>query len=522
MKRLLLASLALAGLTNLAPADDWLGFRGTDGSAVSRESATLPTQWSPDANLAWKTQLPGAGVSSPIVVAGRVLVTCYSGYGLDRESPGSMSDLVRHLVCFDLKSGDKLWQKDVAATLPEDPYTGIGVTAHGYASHTPVSDGENVYAFFGKSGAHAYDLEGNELWNASVGTESDPWDWGSASSPVVHDDLVIVVAAAESQSIVGLDKATGKEVWRQGASGLDGTWSTPTLVKVDDSRTDLVLSVAGEIWGLDPANGKLRWYSQATGADQSQSSLVVSDQVAYAFTGRGGGSVAVKVGGSGETTDDAVLWSGQETARFASPVGDGSTIYVFGNGVVTTVDAKTGNKLGQTRLNGAAGGGGFGSQDYPSPVIAGDRLYYLNGTGQTFVFQLGGEPKQVAINRVTNEKESFGATPAIANGRLILRSDKHLYCVIDKGDSVDPSAGALAQSEPAGDDRPRGGFGGGRRGGGEAGGRGGFGSPGGRPGGFGVGDRGGDRGERGGGGGFGRGRGEDTRPSRPQRPTMAD
>ncbi len=189
------------------------------------------------------------------------------------------------MVCLDATTGEKKWQKDVAAKLPEDPYSGIGVTAHGYASHTPVSDGKLVFAFYGKSGLYAYDLDGNELWNSGVGTESDPWKWGTSSSPIEYGDLVIVTASAESQAIVGFDKQSGKEVWRQEAKGLDGMWGTPVLVRVDDNRTDLVMSVAKEVWGLNPETGKLRWFCDASGADQAHSSAIASDGVVFAFIG---------------------------------------------------------------------------------------------------------------------------------------------------------------------------------------------------------------------------------------------
>lgn len=255
----------------MTSAEDWLRFRGPAGSGISGETKSIPTQWSPTANLAWKTELPGPGVSSPIVVGDRVLVTCYSGYGLQRNDPGDIKYLKRHLVCLDAASGEKKWQRDVAAKLPEDPYSGIGVTAHGYASHTPVSDGKLVFAFYGKSGVYAYDLDGNELWNSDVGTESDPWKWGTSSSPILYGDLVIVTASAESQAIVAMDKTTGKEVWRQEAEGLDGMWGTPLLVRIDDSRTDLVMSVAKEVWGLNPETGKLRWWCDASGAEQAHS-----------------------------------------------------------------------------------------------------------------------------------------------------------------------------------------------------------------------------------------------------------
>ena len=546
------------GMTGLATADDWPRFRGPDGNAVSTDGEPLPVEWSPKANVDWKVDLPGPGVSSPIIVDGKVFVTCYSGYGLDRENPGDIDDLTRHLVCVDLETGQTLWQKDFGARQPEDPYTGIGVTAHGYASHTPVTDGEHVFVFFGKSGAYAFDMAGNEVWNTQLGDESDPFRWGSAASPIVYGDLVIVTAAAESQAIVGLDKQTGKEVWRQEAAGLDNSWSTPSLVEVD-GQTDLVVSVAKEVWGLDPSTGKLRWYSSATGAEQSHSSPTIRDGLIYLFTGRGGGSVAVKPGGSGDVSESAVAWTGRESGSFASPVADDENLYNISRGVLTVVDRATGEKKSQLRLKGMkAGATRFGSLDYPSPIIADGRLYYLGGTGQTFVFSLGDEPEQLAANFVTTTGETFGGTPAVSNGRIVLRGADALYCVRDKGEPVDPKDNEVPDSDIA---KPRpewtGRPGGGRPGFGQRGegrgaegrgaegrgaegregqaGRGGFGRPGGERSGGGRPGEGRPGGENAGGqgdgnagrgryrGGFGNwGPKEDNRPQRPERPTAAD
>lgn len=463
-----LTVFALSSLT--ADAGDWARFRGPDGSGVARDSESLPATWSPSANLAWKTPLPGPGASSPIVVGGRVFVTCYSGYGLDQQNPGDIENLKRHLVCVDLQTGKQLWQKDVKASLPEDPYSGIGVTAHGYASHTPVSDGKNVYAFFGKSGVHAFGLDGAKLWDAEVGKESDPTKWGSSSSPVVYGNSVIVTASAESQALIGLDKTTGKELWRQEAEGLDGMWGTPTLVKVDNGRIDLVMCVAKELWGLDPDNGKLRWYASATGAQHAYASVVLDGKRVYAFTGRGGGSIALDAGGSGDVSKTSTVWTGTETTSFASPVRHKAKLYVVANGVVTAVDAKTGDRVQQLRLRGAKRTGGrFGSLDYPSPVVVGDKMYYLNGSGQMFVFALDDEVEQVAINQVTSDKEVFRGSPAVSNGRMVIRSAKFLYCVADKGETVDSNDTLIARADdtaaatPSRTGGPGGGGGGSRR-----------------------------------------------------------
>ncbi|MCC9642424.1 PQQ-binding-like beta-propeller repeat protein [Rhodopirellula sp. JC740] len=517
-------TLGLAGTLLAMPlsvqAEDWSRFRGPNGSGVSQDGGSLPGKWSPNANVAWRTELPGAGVSSPIVVGDRVFVTAYSGYGLDRQDPGDIKNLVRHLVCVDLSSGEVLWQKDVPAAQPEDPYTGIGVTAHGYASHTPVSDGQRVYAYFGKSGLHAFDLDGNTLWNVDLGNESDPWKWGSSSSPIVYEDKVIVTASAESQSVVAVNKDNGEVVWRQEAEGLDGMWGTPAVAKIDDGRSDLVMSVAKEVWGLDPATGKLRWYAATSGAEQAHSSAIVDGNQVFAFTGRGGGSAAVEAGGTGDVTDSKIAWTGRDSARFGSPVFDGEHLYLVAGGVLSVIDAKTGDKVDQLRLEGATRGGGMGSQDYGSPIIADGKLIYVNGTGQAFVYQLGEEAELLSVNRFTSDAESFGGSPAVSQGKLLVRSNKNLYCVTDEGETVDPADNQLAASEAPegrgfGGPGGRGGFG---NRGGQRGGEGGPRAGGPRGGGRGEGGRGGFGGGRGGRGGFGGGEREDTRPDRPQRP----
>ena len=404
-------------------ANDWSRFRGPAGSGVAVNSDSLPTAWSPEANLAWKTPLPGPGASSPIIANGKAFVTCYSGYGLSQEDPGEIENLVRHLVCIDMETGEQLWQNDVKAALPEDPYSGIGVTAHGYASHTPTSDGTNVYAFFGKSGVYAFDMSGNNLWITEVGKESDPTRWGSSSSPIVYKDTVIVTASAESQAIVGLDRATGTELWRQEAEGLDGMWGTPTLVDVGADRTDIVMCVAKELWGLDPDSGKLRWYADATDAQHAYSSVILDGTRVFAFTGRGGGNIAIDAGGWGDVSESNTVWEGTITASFASPVYHDSKIYSISRGVLSVVDAETGERVEQLRLKGARQTGGrMGSLDYPSPVVIGDRLFYLNGSGQMFVFALGDKIMQISVNEVTTDKEDFRGTPAVSDGRMVLRS----------------------------------------------------------------------------------------------------
>jgi outer membrane protein assembly factor BamB len=309
----------------------------------------------------------------------------------------------------------------------------------------------------------AFDLDGEELWRARVGSGSDDRQWGSSSSPILYEDLVIVTASAESRSLVGLDKATGKEVWRQEAKGLSNVWGTPTLVEIEPARTDLVLGVPYELWGLDPKTGKLRWYVEAMDTDQYSSSVVESDGVVFGIEGRGGGSIAVKAGGKGDVSESNTVWAGNDSARFGSPLVLDGKIYFFSNGVANCIKASDGSSVFKGRLPGASsgrgregdaaaraptgrdgggrggfgrggfggGGGGFGAMDYASPVAAGEKIYFVKSDGTTYVIKAGEEFELLATNKITDESESFGGTPAISGGKIFVRSDKHLYCIAE-------------------------------------------------------------------------------------------
>lgn len=212
------------------PATDWRGFRGSYANATASDDSKPPIRWSDDNNLKWKVKLPGPGASSPIVVGDRVFVTCYSGYGVERDA-GSVDDLKRHLLCVEKDNGKLLWEKTIPSTVEEDPYRGY-ITEHGYASSTPVSDGKRVFVQFGKTGVLAFDLEGEQLWKTGIGTESNSKRWGSAASPTLYADMLIVNASYESQSLYALDISTGKEIWKTAAEGVDYTYGSPLIAKL--------------------------------------------------------------------------------------------------------------------------------------------------------------------------------------------------------------------------------------------------------------------------------------------------
>ncbi|HRQ90543.1 MAG TPA: M15 family metallopeptidase, partial [Bacteroidia bacterium] len=242
-----------------AAAPRWPMFRGPGGSGVA-EAGTVPLQWSDTENVKWTLDLPGPGSSSPIVWDDRVFLTCYTGYGDGKSTGTDPLAVVRHLLCVDLATGKLLWTADEKSSVPEDPYEGY-LPEHGYASSTPATDGERVYCFYGKNGVHAYGFDGKRQWSAPTGTGSSKMVWGSAASVIVHGGIVYVNAGDEARSLLALDAATGRELWRMEHPMLEQTYATPVVQRIAPDREDLLVAMRGELRGLDPATGAVRWSS---------------------------------------------------------------------------------------------------------------------------------------------------------------------------------------------------------------------------------------------------------------------
>ena len=312
-RTVLILSWLVVGLLATCPAGsaDWAGFRGPGSSGISNDTS-VPSEWDDSTNLKWKVKLPGKGYSSPIVVGDRVFVTCYSGDG------GDLAGLKRHLVCVDRGTGDEVWSKVIPSTSRERAIPRFAGSP-GYASNTPVSDGEHVYVLMGNSGVFAFDMAGKQLWNKAVGSESAAM-FGSASSPILHKDNVIICAGSESESIRALNKSTGEEVWKTEASSLSRSYSTPVIVASPQGDDELLLSVPQEIWSLNPASGKLKWYAETRVDTGACPVVVVGDGVVYAVGGRSGGRTAVRLGGKGDVTESHVVWSRTGGAYVPSPV----------------------------------------------------------------------------------------------------------------------------------------------------------------------------------------------------------
>jgi outer membrane protein assembly factor BamB len=381
-----------------ASAGDWPQFRGPAGSGVSEEIG-LPVTWGPPKNLRWQADLPGRGLSCPVVSAGRVYVTACSGATLDRL----------HVLAFDVGTGQRLWERQFWATGNTmcHPKTTM-------AAPTPVTDGKTVYALFGTGDLACFTADGDLLWYRSVMGDYPTVgnNLGLAASPVLCQDVLILPMESVGESFVaGLDTHTGRNRWRvERARGLN--WVTP-LVLHTGGHTDVVLQSPQELTGYDPRTGRKRWQYKAGGLGTAPSPIAGNGLVLTA----GGDFLALRPG-----TDEAapkVVWqSAKLKTAYSTPLFHRERIYAVNSaGVLNCADAVTGKGLWQQRLKGS-----FSA----SPVIGDGKLYLVNEEGETSVVQLGGEPKVLAVNAL---KDTILATPAIAGGAIFLRSDQKLYCI---------------------------------------------------------------------------------------------
>jgi outer membrane protein assembly factor BamB len=416
--------VALFALSNGAWSADWNRFRGPDGLGSSADRG-LPTEWSSSKNVAWKTKLPGAGTSSPIVVGNRIYLTSYSGYALSVDKPGDIENLSRQVLCLDRATGEIIWTKEIAAKQPESAYRSGNDSWHGYASSTPTADDKNLYVFFGKSGVFAFDLaDGKEVWQADVGDKVK--GWGTGNSLVLFENLLIVNASVESETLRALDKSSGKEVWKVSVGG--GARNTPLLVKTAAGSTELVLSLPNKIAGYDPRTGEQLWTSNGIpDGGYICPSVVAHDGIVYAIGGRKNTAVAVRAGGKGDVTETHELWRTNKGSNVSSPVYHDGRLYWMHEklGTLICLDAKTGETIFEERVSPRPG------IVYSSAMVADGKIYAVSQHAGTFVFDAGKVFKQLAHNTF-DEDHRANASLAVDRGQLLLRDDGYLYCLGSK------------------------------------------------------------------------------------------
>jgi outer membrane protein assembly factor BamB len=380
-------------------------------------------------------EVPGRGWSSPIVWKDRVFLTSAVSAGDVEVSKkglylgGERSEPSSHehrwmLYSFDFESGKRLWEAEARKGKPESPLH----IKNTYASETPVTDGERVYAYFGNVGLFAYDMAGKLLWEKRWKPVKTRHDWGTAASPVVHGGRLYVVNDNEEESyLVALDAGTGREAWRAERDE-KSNWSTP-FVWENEKRTEIVTSGTGKVrsYGLDGAPlWELRGMSSITiptpfadGGLLYVSSGFVLDahKPIYAIRPGAAGDITLT---PGETSSELIAWSDPKAAPYnPSPLIYKGQLYVlFDRGFLSAHDARTGKELYKERLTGEASG--FTS----SPWAYGDRIFCLSEDGDCLVVKAGPRFEVAGTNKLD---EQCMASPAIARGSLFVRTLTKLY-----------------------------------------------------------------------------------------------
>lgn len=410
--------ILILGLSFSCFAADWPQFRGPTANGVATEN-DLPLKWSETENLVWRTELPGPGSSSPIVSGDRVFLTCYSGYGVDAKEPGELSNLKRHAICLSRRDGKIVWQHEVKTDLPDKPFQGQYITMHGYASSTPVTDGANVYFFFGNAGVHAFTRDGRKLWDVSVGAKAH--DWGAGSSPILYGDLLIVNAAHESNALLALDRHTGNTVWS--VNGFPASWNTPAIVKVD-GHEELIVNSSGKLRAFDPKTGTELWFCQSIKAAELCPSVVAHDGVIYVIGSPKGEVIAVRAGGKGDVSATNILWQAPKGSNVGSPIYHDGHLFVVNDAraQVICLKAATGEVVFEQPISPER------DRWYASPVLAQGRLYFVSRTTGTVVLAAKPAFEVLATNRIADDASVFNGSPALSDGQIFLRSNRYAYC----------------------------------------------------------------------------------------------
>ncbi|MEO8351236.1 MAG: PQQ-binding-like beta-propeller repeat protein [Chthoniobacteraceae bacterium] len=418
IKRTLAVLTTLLVFASAVRAENWPQFRGPSHQGCSAEK-NLPLKWSATDNVAWKAEIPGESWSSPIVWEGRVFVTTASEDGQSCR-----------VLSLDSKSGRVLWNKEVFQQVPLRKEG-----RNSYATPTPATDGERVYACFGDGSFAALDFGGNIVW-----TNRDYSFYGQhglGSSPILHRDLLIMARDGSNKGedkqlgwqkpwdqsyVLALDTKTGKERWK-GKRGMSRiSHGVPTIWEHDGQAQ--VISEAGDVLqGFDAKTGERIWSSEVIGEGKVPS-VVVGDGLAFTSGGWGGKETikAFRLGGKGDLKETNLVWQ-QRKAMPKVP----SMLYLMPHlfaisdgGIATCMEAATGSVLWQERV-----GGTFSA----SPVAADGRIYFLGDNGETTVVAAGPEFKVLAKNPLGEKTQ---ASIAISQERLFIRTEKNLFCIGEK------------------------------------------------------------------------------------------
>jgi outer membrane protein assembly factor BamB len=405
LRTILFCSIAI-GAATAAFAQDWPEFRGPGGQGHSSERG-LPLTWGENKNVAWKTRLAGLGWSSPVVAGGRVWLTT----AIEDRS------VSLRVLAFDTATGREVVNVE-AFNIPSSRRE-IN-PKNSWASPTPVIDGDRIYVHFGADGTAALTSAGEIVWKARFDYQSQH---GAGGSPVVYGDLLIFNCdGSDVAFVVALDKRTGKVRWTTNRGfPADQAYTTPLVIRVGD-RDQLISVGAFRARAYDPITGKEIWRVRYDDGFSNVPRPVFAHGLVYIATGFQQPSLlAVRPDGTGDVTRTHIAWTlGRGAPLTPSPLVVGDELYVVTDGgIATCVDAKSGSLIWQQRL-----GGTYSA----SPVFADGRIYFLAEQGVTTVIAPGRTFQKLAANALDG---GLLASMAISGGSMFLRTDTHLYRLVE-------------------------------------------------------------------------------------------
>ncbi len=428
-----LLALIFTNATSAKSGANWPQWRGPDGLGISTEK-NLPTQWSANKNIKWKTPIEGRGHSSPIVWGNRVFVTtAVEGpvvpgakavkHMLDDKEflhPDSIGADRKHMfkvIALDRSTGKVVWEQTAFEGTPYDNRH----RKSSYAASTPLTDGKHVYAFFGAEGLYAYDMKGKLAWKADLG-KLGTVGMGTGTSPILYENLVVVQCDeenGEASFIVALDKKTGKEVWKTPRK-VQVSWATPLLVRTS-KRAELITVGTETIISYHPSTGKELWRHKGVQSNAIPSPVANSQTVFIVAGYPAKIAMAIPLGGSGDL-GDTVNWKYEKgTAYVPSPILYGDHLYLTTDrGILTCLDARTGE------LKYEGGRVPIPATFTASPVAFGDNILLTSEDGDTFLVKAGARHEILGSNSVG---EPVYASPAIADRYIFIRGEKNLYCI---------------------------------------------------------------------------------------------
>ena len=402
--------------------------------------ANPPIEWSEKKNIKWKAEIPGHGLSTPIITGDLVIVQTAilavpskeksaeapkggdggpgGGRGPRAEAPTDPYKFT--VIALDRSTGKQVWEKTVREVVPHEGSHNDG----SLAPASPVTDGEHIFAYFGSRGLYCLTMKGDLVWEQDLGDMKTRAGFGEGSSPALHGDTLVVNWDHEGDDfIVALDKKTGKEKWRRPRDE-PTSWSTPLIVEAGGS-TQVIVSADNRVQSYDLANGEGLWECGGLGANAAPTPVANSSLV-FAMSGyQDPALLAIRYSeAKGDITDSAsVAWKTAEgTSYVPSALLYGDTMYFLqkNTGLLSCLDPETGKPhYAQQRLEGIPG-------VYASPVGAADRVYFAGRSGVTVVLKRGKSFERLAKNDLNDE---FTASPAIVGNELFLRGKKRLYCI---------------------------------------------------------------------------------------------